>query len=65
MQEIVKCYYTNIVFIGQLCVKFFQCCIGMIGDELTYLFFVGSQFEFRSTFVRFGGDAACFAAFFS
>ena len=46
----MKRYYTHFVFVRQLCVQFFQCCIGMIGDKLAHFFFVGGEFEFRSAF---------------
>ena len=60
MQKVMKGNNGNIVFVGQLCVKFFQCCVRMIGNELAHFFFVGGELEFRSAFVLSGSNATGF-----
>jgi hypothetical protein len=45
--------------------KFLQRGIGMIVYELSHFLFIGSEFEFGSTFVCFGSNAPGLTPFFA
>ena len=57
-QKIVKCNGGDVLFVRQHRMKFFECCVGVIGDEFANFFFVGSEFDFGTGFILFGSDAA-------
>ena len=60
MQKVVQCDDCDFVFVGQHGMKFLQRGIGMIVYELSHFLFIGSEFEFGSTFVLLGSDIARF-----